>query len=621
MRKSSSKFWKRRLTPINRAFDRIEPGMSIFLSTGAGEPRTLVKHATNSGAPNLRDLEFVQLVSLGMALGPENPSSEGYRNFRLKTFFSGWVAGEAVEEGRADLIPCRFSRIHRLIESGRVHIDAAFVQVAPPDEDGYCSLGVSVDVARFAMERASIVIGEIDPETPFTFGDTFVHAGEFDCLVESTEKPIYMDRWPYLPVHEKVAANIASLIEDGSCLSFSTGPLFEALAKHLKTKRGLGIHSPVFTDALMELMKGGAVTNRNKGVFKGKSLTSYAIGSKELYRWLDRNPYVEFQGLERTVHPAWIGKNPRFVALLPARKIDLTGRAALHEGKRNISAGPGEAMDLVNGAELSEGGLSIFGLPSRNSKGEPGIVLSVENHANLFTLREAVDIAVTEYGAADLAGRSIRERAMALIEIAHPEDRALLVEQAKEAKLIYQDQIFLPESARLYPSEISESRVFGHGIKIRFRAIRPSDEEEMRRLFYRFSDQTVYSRYFSPIKTMPHSKMQEYVNIDYSTTLSIVGLTEEPGQGRIVAEARFVKREKSQFADVAFVVDEKYHGVGIATHMYRILARLAEERGVKGFTADVLASNKPMLKVFEKGGHVVQSRLEEGVYSLAIPFS
>jgi acyl-CoA hydrolase/RimJ/RimL family protein N-acetyltransferase len=541
--------------------------------------------------------------------------------FRLKTFFSGWVASEAITEGRADLIPCRFSRIHELIKSERIHIDAVFIQITPPNEEGYCSLGVTVDVARYAMDQANLVIGEINSDTPFTFGDTFVHINEFNYLVEATEKPIYLDRWPVDPVYEKVAGNVASRIEEGSCLSFSTGPLFECVGKLLVHKQHLGIHSPIFTDALMDLVRSGAVTNRRKGIFRGKSLCSYAVGTKELFQWLDRNPLVEFQGIERVSNPIHIGRNPKFVALLPARKADLTGRIALHTGKQNVSAGPGEAMNLVNGAELSLGGITIFALTSRNLKGKSNIIVNVEGYPNLFTLRESVDMVVTEYGSAELKGRTIRERAQALIEIAHPDDRAELLDQAKAAKIIYQDQIFLPAGAHLYPSNIAITHLFGNDITIRFRAIKPSDEEGMRRLFYRCSDEAVYTRYFSPIKTMPHSKMQEYVNIDYSDTLAIVGLTGEPGNGKIIAEARFVRHHNSSYADAAFIVDENYQNMGIAGFMYKILVRLAKERGLKGFTADVLPSNKAMLKVFQKGGHTVNSWFEEGVYCLKIPFS
>ncbi|MFO8082889.1 MAG: GNAT family N-acetyltransferase [Desulfobacterales bacterium] len=612
--------WKQRLVSLDEAFEKIEPGMSIFLGTGGGEPRTLVKHMMNSKASNLQDLELIQLLSFGEAVSSQDFPSYISQKFRLKTFFSGWVASEAITEGRVDLIPCRFSQIHQLIQAGRIHVDAVFIQITPPNEDGYCSLGVSVDVARYAMNQADIVVGEINPDTPFTFGDTFVHITEFDYLVESSEEPIYLDRWPFDHVHEKVAENLISRIDDGSCLSFSIDPLFEALGKFLVDKRNLGVHSPVFTDALMELVRSGAVTNRNKGTFRGKSLTSYAMGTKELFSWLDRNPLVEFQGIDSVSNPTHIGRNPKFIALLPARKVDLTGRIALHTGKRNVAAGPGEAMNLVNGAELSKGGVVIFALPSRNLEHVSNVVLNVEGYPNIFILRESIDMVVTEYGTADLRGRTIRERAQALIEVAHPDDRAQLLDQAKDAKIIFRDQIFIPESAHLYPSDIATSHVFEKDMNVRFRAIKPSDEEGMRRLFYRSSDEAVYTRYFSPLKTMPHSRMQEYVNIDYSNTLSIVGLTGEPGNGQIIAEARFVRQKNNSYADVAFMVDEQYQNHGIAGYMYKVLVRLARERGIKGFTADILASNKAMLKVFEQSGHVVHVKVESGVYYIKILF-
>jgi len=617
MAKTDMLAWKKRLVTPARIIEKIEPGMSIFLGTGVGEPRTLVKHLMTTTVGNLRDLELIQLVSLGDAISLEALKSNTYR---LKTFYSGWVASEAITAGRVDLIPSSFSDIPELIEAGRIPIDVAFIQVTPPNEAGYCSLGVAVDVVRQVMEKASMVIGEINTRIPMTLGDTFVPVSDFDYFIESTEDPIYFERWPVDAVFDRVAANVASVIEDGSCIAFSFGPLFEALGRHLVLKRNLGIHTPFFTDALMDVVKSGAVTNRNKKIFRGKSLTSYAFGTSELMAWLDRNPLVEFQGIDKVFDPTQIGLNPRFIAVLPARRADVSGRIALHFGKGNVTAGPGDVMDLFSGARLSPGGMTIFALPSRNRQGQPNIRISVEDLPNQFGIRETVDMVVTEYGIAGLSGRTVRERAQALIEIAHPDDRRELVEQAKATKILYPDQIFLAESAHLYPAEIQTQHAFKDRGKIRFRAIKPSDEEEMRRLFYRFSDESVYYRYFAPIKVMPHAAMQEYVNVDFSSVLSIVGLTGEPDQEHIIAEARFVKERHRPYADVAFVVDENYQGVGIATYLYQMLIRLARERGIQRFTADVLASNKGMLKVFEKGGIVVNSKLEYGIYHLNIPF-
>jgi acyl-CoA hydrolase/GNAT superfamily N-acetyltransferase len=617
MKANTTGSWEDRVVQPEEVLRRLEPGMSIFISTGVAEPRTMVKHLMSSDEKNIADLELIQVVSLGDAISLKELRSQ---KFRLKTFFSGWVASEAITEGLVDLIPSRFSRIPHLIESRQIPIDVAIVQVTPPNEAGYCSLGVAVDVARPAMEQASLRIGEINTQIPVTMGDTFVPVSDFDLLVRSTEPPFYFPRWPVDDVFDQLAANVASVIEDGTCIGFSLGPLFEALSRYLARKKHLGVHSPFFTDPLMDLVKCGAVTNRRKAIWRGKSLVSYAFGTPELMAWLHRNPLVEFQATDKVFDPLQIGRNPKFAAILPARKVDLSGMIALHFGRGNVAAGPGEAMDFLNGAELSEGGRTIFALPSRNRKGWANVRLSIEEFPNQLTLRESIDMVVTEYGVANLRGRTLRERAQALIDIAHPDDRAKLVEQAKAEKILYQDQIFLEHCSRLYPGDVSAKQTFKGGVKVSFRVIRPSDEDPMRRLFYRFSDEAVYYRYFSSVKVMPHARMQEYVNVDCNKVLSIVGLTGEPGEERLIAEARFVKDQNRPYAEVAFVVDEQYQGLGIAGFLYKMLIRLAKERGIKGFTADVLASNKAMMKVFEKGDLPVKAKLEQGVFELTIDF-
>jgi len=613
----SSSNWQKKVVSPEQVLEKIRPGMNIFIGTGAAEPRTLVKHLMASRAGNLRDLELIQLVSFGDAVSFKALRSQKYR---LKTFFAGWVASDAIADGRVDLIPSRFAWIPRLIESRQVPIDVAFVQIAPPDSNKNCSLGISVDVARQAMDQALLVVGEVNHQIPRTFGDTFVHLSDFDLLVLSTEPPIYFDRWDTDDVFDKVAANVASLIPDGSCIAFSIGPLYEALARHLVHKHHLGVHSPFFTDALMDLVNSGAVTNRKKEIFRGKSLASYALGTQVLLSWLDQNPLVEFQGIDKVFDPSTIGRNPQFIAVVPARKIDLYGRIALHIGKGNVATGPAEVMDFFTGAELSPGGRTVFALTSRNRQGASNIRISINAFPNLCRLIESVDMVVTEYGIASLKGLTLRERAQSLIDIAHPEDRALLVEQARAVNILFEDQIYMAESASMYPSDIEIQHTFKGGVKVRFRAIKPSDEEEMRRLFYRFSDEAVYYRYFGHIRTMPHEKIQEYVNVDWRHVLSIVGLVEKDNRHQIIAEARYIVETQRPFAETVFVVDEAYQGLGIGTYLYKLLIRLAKERGLRGFTAYVLFSNIGMMKVFLKGGLPVKAHLEQGEYHLTIPF-
>jgi GNAT superfamily N-acetyltransferase len=278
-------------------------------------------------------------------------------------------------------------------------------------------------------------------------------------------------------------------------------------------------------------------------------------------------------------------------------------------------------MDFLNGAELSEGGGSIFALTSRDLNGQPNVLLSIADLPNQLSAIESVGAVVTEYGVAYLQGRSVRERAQALIDIAHPDDRAALVQSAKEKKILYRDQIFIKDSARLYPADINETYKTRGDYSVRLRAIKPSDEEGMRHLFYRFSDESVYYRYFHSVNSMPHAKMQEYVNVDWNQVMSIVGLIGEEGKGRIIAEARYIKIPGSPFAEVVFVVDEAYQRLGIASFLYKMLIRLGKERGVRGFMAEVLFSNIGIMNVFQKGDLPVKAHLQSGVYHLEIPFN
>ena len=615
----SSTNWERKIVSPAKIMEKIKPGMKIFLGTGSTEPKTLIKHLKACDSTNIRDLELVQLLSLGEAL----PTGQDYAHkYRLKTFFSGWIASDAIEKGQIDFLPSYFSRIPLLVSSGIIDIDVAFVQISPPDDKGFCSLGVAVDMARRAMERASLVVGEMNDQIPYTMGDTFLHVDDLDYIVHATEPLTFFPRWPVPEVYDRIAAHIARVIEDGSCIAFALGPLYEALMKYLVHKKDLGVHSLIMSDPLMDLIKSGAVSNRNKQLFRNKSVTSYAQGTREFFTWLDRNPQVEFQGIDLVTSPKIIGQIDKFIKILPARKIDLSGGIALQVGKGNVTLDPGEVQEIFSGVALSRGGRSIFALPSRNKRGEPNVIPSVREYPNQFTNSESLDLIVTEYGSASLRGRTRRERALALIDIAHPDDRSMLVDQAKDLNILYRDQTYLVDSGYLYPDDVRDVHTFNSNHTVRFRAIKPSDVDDLRRLFYRFSDQSVYYRYFSPIHIMPHMKMQEYVNVDYKRTLAIVGTIDDSGVERVIAEGRYIiLKDNPSYADVAFIVDEPLQGLGIGSYVFQMLIKLARKRGLEGFAADVIADNKPMLKVFEKSEFPMRAIVRSGVYELTIPFT
>jgi len=609
--------WTKKIVDPEVVLSKIKPGMSIFVGTGVGEPRTLIKHLMESKQKNLVDLDIIQLFSLGDAIPPDERYADKYR---LRTFFSMTKGYSAITSGRIDWVPCLLSQVPLLFKTHVVKIDVAFVQVTPPDRRGLCSIGVSTDVAKYAMERADLVVGEINDRTPYTFGDTFIHVKDFHYLVKATEPLMYLPRWPVDETFDRVAAHTASVIDDGSCLAFFLGPLYEALVKYLAGKRDLGIHSLPFTDALMDLVDSGAVTNKNKKVFTGKTLVAYAHGTPELMKWLDGNQLIEFQSIDVVMNPKNIAQNDRVVVIMPAYKADISGGIALHANRGNIVVGPSDFQEFLTGAALSSGGYNIFALPSRNRRGESNILPSIEKYPNQFS-PELVNIIATDYGVARLGGRSLRERTLALIDIAHPDDRDNLVREAKGLRLLYQNQIYRSEATRAYPEDISRTHTFRNHLTVHFRPIKPSDEDGMRRLFYRFSDQGVFYRYFSYVQAMPHVRMQEYTSVDYRQTMSIVGVVAEAGIEKIIAEGRYVRFARSPYADVSFIVDEKYQSLGIASFILHMLMDVAINNQIEGFNASILTTNKAMIRVMEKIAPPNSLMADEGLqaYSFSFP--
>ena len=607
--------WEDHLVTPESVLNHIQPGMTVFLGTGPAAPRTLLRTLFDVDTHNIRDLELVQLSVQGETILSLDKLHAP--NYRLKTFFAGYVAADTIAEGLLDLVPAYTSEIPQIIKSRRIDVDVAFIQITPPNESGYCSLGTAVDVAREVMEKASLVVGEVNPDMPFTYGDTFVSIEEFDLLVRADRAPITYDPYPVTDVMKKVAANVASVIRDGDCINYGPGPLFEALVPYLSDKKDLGIHSLYFTDAMAELVNSGAVTNSKKTPFRGKSLASYALGTRDLYKWLHKNPIVEFQGIDWVCNSQYIANNPQFVCLYEGRKADILGSVAFPL-RGSVITGMGEGIDFYKGAEASKDGNTIIGLPSRDEDGKSNILVTIKNFANILRLRESVHVIATEFGVAMLKWRTLRERAQAIIEIAHPDDREALVKKAREMKILYPNQIYVTRSAHLYPAHVSYTKTFKGHKTVRFRAMKPSDEEGMRRFFYRCSRETVFYRFFYSIKTMSHDKMQEYVNVDYAKEFSLVGFGGKKGEGKIIAEARLVSSDEGDLGEVAFLVDEEYQGVGIGSYLMDLLIVEARNRGLKTLSAQVLSENQPMIKVFEKTGLPLQSRLESGVYQVDV---
>ncbi len=500
-------------------------------------------------------------------------------------------------------------------------MDVAIVQVSEPDRFGRFSLGISVDTSLSAVESARMVIAQVNPWMPRTHGDSFVPVDRINYLVDAAEElcelPIEL-----LGEREKMISGYASeLIEDGSVVQFGFAGISRGLMDYLKDRKHLGIHTEIFTDPLIDLIEAGVIDNSTKKMFRGKSLATCCMGTRRLYDYVNDNSLVELYPSDMLLTPSFIASNDRMVAVNLAVQVDLRGQIKQGVPSWTAFEGSGGDHDFMTGASLSRRGRSIICLRSTSIRsGRSTIVPTFGPKSAVIMNRGEVNYIVTEYGLAYLGGKSIRERAMALIEIAHPDHREELMKQARELGYVYPNQVYYRMFSPEFRRRIRTDRVFKGGIRAHIRLVKPSDESMMRDLFYNLSEGSVYFRYFSPRKSMPHENLQKYVNLREEDGCSLVVTIGPRENRRIIAEARYMVEPGSEYPDVAFMVDEDFQRRGIASSLLRYLIEIAQERDVKGFRADVLFSNKPMLKTFDKLPYVLHKSVTDGVVTVQFRF-
>ncbi|RMG64501.1 MAG: GNAT family N-acetyltransferase [Calditrichaeota bacterium] len=605
-----------RLVTAEEAAAQVSAGHRIFIGSGAAEPQQLVAALTRR-AREIGDAEIVHILTLGKAPYAD-PAVAPF--FRPNAFFVGPNVRRAVDTGKADYTPVHLSDIPRLFRRGRIPLDVAFVQVAPPDEHGYCSLGVSVDIVKTAIEVAETVVAEVNPRMPRTLGDSFVHLNQLDFLVEvEYDLPESLPAAPDETALE-IGRQVASLVENGSTLQIGIGSLPHAVLTCLREKKDLGIHSEMISDGVIELIDRGVITGRNKSLFPGKVVCSFCLGSRQLYRYVDNNPFFEFRPVEFTNNLLNIARNRQMVAINAALEVDLTGQVCAEGLGYRFYSGLGGQVDFTRGAALAEQGKPIIVLPSTARNGTVSrIVPGLRAGAGISINRGDIHYVVTEYGVADLWGKSIRQRALALISIAHPRFREQLLEQAKKHRLVYQDQILVPRA--IYPDQWETEHQFPDGTRVFFRPVKPTDEPLLKELFYSCSEETIRHRFFVTIRTMPHQKLQQLVNVDYHNQMCIVGLLREGDSEKMIAVGHYSRDPATNLADVAFLVQDDYQGRGIGSFLLQYLIKIARANGIRGFTADVLVENMPMMKVFYNSGLPIRSTVEGDAFHLELLFS
>jgi acyl-CoA hydrolase/GNAT superfamily N-acetyltransferase len=606
-----------KITTAAQAVASVKHGNRVFIGSGAGEPQLLVEALSNRS--DLTDTEIVHILTLGVATYAEPRFGS---RFRHNAYFIGPNVREAVADGRADYTPIFLSEIAALFRTGRVVIDVACISVSPPDEHGYCSCGVSTDIVKPAAESARMVIAEVNAQMPRALGDCFLHVRDLDVLVPSDSPILETSHGAPDALSAAIAKHIANLIEDGATLQLGIGTIPDAVLHYLDAFKDLGIHTEMFSDGLIPLVEKGVITCAQKSFHRGKIVASFVMGSRKLYDFIDNNPLVEFHPTDYVNDPFNIARNDKMISINAAIEVDLTGQVCADSLGTMFYSGIGGQVDFTRGAARSKGGKPIIALPSTAENGTISrIVPHLKQGAGVVTSRGDVHYVVTEYGAAYLHGKSIRERAMALIEIAHPKFRPWLFAEAKARRLVYTDQIEYPFKTVTYPSELERWVKLKDGSQIFVRPLRLTDEPLVRELFYRLSPESVHYRFFQMLKSMPHQKLQELLRVDYESDMALIGLTASDESGHAVAIAHYMKDPKTNFAESAFLVRDDWQGKGIGTALMAALADAARVAGIAGFTGEVLMENHGMLRVFHKCGYAVESSLNEGVYSLRIPFS
>ncbi len=411
------------------ALSAIRSGDRVFVHGSAMTPLFLLSELAKQ-APRLQQVELT-FISVFGDIVVDRPEYEN--NFHINCLFVSDSVRSNIREGRGDFIPVFLSDIPDLFKNGQLPLDVALIQVSPPDRHGYCTLGVSVDIARAAIKTARHIIAQVNPNVPRTHGDSMIHASQIHAFVLAEDplpEVLYGDNIG--AEEQRIGMHIAALIEDGSTLQMGIGTIPDAVLKSLHNHKNLGVHTEMCSDGIIDLFEKDIINNSQKVIHPYKTVTGFAVGSRKLYDYVDDNPAFAFLDIDFVNDPHIISKNPKVVAINSAIEVDITGQVCADSIGARLYSGIGGQMDFIRGAALSQGGKPIIALTSRTKKGEPRIVPFLKQGAGVVTTRGHVHYIVTEYGVAYLYGKNLRQRAKALIDIAHPDDREMLEKACHE---------------------------------------------------------------------------------------------------------------------------------------------------------------------------------------------
>jgi len=601
------------------ALKHIRPGQRIFIGSSCAEPQYLVQELSEIST-RLIDLEIVRLLSIEN--GPLTPIANGSpsHQFKIRSFYLGSCGCSIIKKNQRFITPTNLSQIPHLFKSGLMPLNAALIQATPPDDFGWMSLGISVDINLSACETADIVICQINPEMPRVLGRSFIHVNDVDFIVEHEDPLLTIQP---LPEHESgiaIAKLISRLIEDGSTIQTSLGLTTEIIKMALSNKNDIGVHSQYLSDAIMHLFSMGVITNKKKGFNNGKLVAGAAVGSSQLYEFLDDNPSIEFYPSDYINNPGIIGRHNKMVTLNTAMAIDLTGQVAADALPLNNYTGINGLLDFTRGAAMSKGGKTILVMTSTMDHGQRSRIVPLLTEHAVVVPRGDVQFVATEYGLVNLFGKTLQERVMALVSIAHPDFRDELFAEAKEMGLVDSKRKFNQANKGIYPFKYEETIIINN-LPITFRPAKPVDERFIQEHYYTMNRGDIVSRFFHEKRNFAYDQIETTYDIDYINDQTIVATIGELGFEKVIAVGEYFRNTIINMAEVAYSVSREYQGMGIASILQKKINQAAIDNGIKGLIAYIYPHNKNMISLFHKQPYKITTKRNGDVLILNCVFS
>jgi acyl-CoA hydrolase/RimJ/RimL family protein N-acetyltransferase len=620
---SESGYWadnyQRNRVSVEEAIKKIQSGQRIFIGSSCGEPQRLVKGLADASLL-FTDLEIIRLFSGESTSLSKIAEKSKSQNLNIRSFYLGSANTKSFKGDLRFITPINLSDVHKLIKSRLLPIQVALIQVSPPDDFGWMSMGISVDVTASAAAAADLVIAQVNKKMPRVLGRSSIHVNDIDFFVEHDETLIEIGTFPDVKSASMIAKYVSRLVDDGSTMQMSLGATSAANIEALLEKNDLGIHTQYVTNTIMKLSAMGVVTNKVKGFNNDRIICSNAIGNQDLYDLLEYNSTVEFHPSKYVNDPRTIAKNNKMVAMNTAREIDLTGQVAVDALAFNNYSGVTGIMDFFRGASMSNEGKSILMLTSMRESAQTSRIVPVLKNSAVVVPRGEVQYVVTEYGSVNLFGRSIQERALALISIAHPDFRDQLFEEAKELGLMGPERSLREEMHAIYPLWLEESRVID-GKKLTFRPVKMTDERLIQEHYYGLDQTDVVSRFFHEKKSFVSKQIERTFIIDYHKDLTIVCVEGQLGFEKILAVGEYYLDPESNLAEIAFSVEKAWQGKGLSSILIKKLAEAAKQRGIKGVTAYTSHNNKRMVKLFNTLDYQVKTKSQGDMIYLEALFA